>query len=80
MKEYKDVRVPFFDELRGIMERIYDKETKIFFEPKSKVEYVMVKGLMKAWKHIIYDFHTDRSEDHFDFIMRLESALVGAVM
>ena len=52
----------------------YDKGTDTLYKPKSKVQCVMIRGLMTSWKQIIYyNFDTNMTKDLlFELITKVE--------
>ena len=43
-----------FDECSIAKEYAYDKGTDTLYDPKSKVQCVMIRGLVSSWKQMIF--------------------------
>lgn len=65
-----------FDESSVCQEWSYDQGKDTLYEPKQKVQCVMLRGVAAPWKQIIYfNFDTDMTKDIlFDLIQKVETA------
>ena len=75
MIEWDRLCVMSFDEMSVAYEWTYDKGTDTLYSPKSKVQCVMIRGLIGSWKQIVYyNFDLKMSKDSLlGLIMKIES-------
>ena len=76
MTEWEKVCVLSFDEMNVASEWTYDKGTDNLYSPKSKVQCVLIRGLLASWKQIVfYDFDKKMTKDILlNLITKIESA------
>ena len=84
MTQIECVCVISFDEMSISKVWSYDKATDTLYEPKSKVQCVMIRGLLSSWKQLIYfEYDTDLTKNLlYELISQVESAgfsVVGMV-
>lgn len=65
-----------FDETSLSQDWSYDMGTDTLYDPKSKLQCVMLRGLTMSWKQIVYyNFDTNMKKDIlFDIIQKVEAA------
>ena len=71
MEEYERVCIVSFDECSIAYEWCYDKGTDTLYDPKSKVQCVITRGMANSWKQLVYynfDCHMTK-EILFDLII-----------
>ena len=75
-EEYERICIMSFDECSVCMEWSYDKATDTLYKPKRKVQCVMIRGMVGAWKQLIYyDFDTNMTKKIlFELILKVENA------
>ena len=76
MAENDRLCVVSFDETTVSQDWSFDMGTDTLYSPKSKVQCVMIRGLAKAWKQVVYyAFDTNMTRDIlFDIILKVEAA------